>query len=406
MTNVLDEEIALAPDEEPDQRPSRGRRVARAIRRWYGWLLIGVASMWLVYTVVRRLTTGRWHWSLLLDATPPIFLVAVPALLLVASAAACGTRRSWAAVIALAGLLPGIDQAGVNGYAVRGGLPPVPAGAIHVVSWNTSYWGMSNADPEAQYRLLKRQPADVYLLQEHVIWDPVAAAAGTTDADAGYSRLDDDAKLRAEFPGYYIARRSELLTISRYPIVDQPIFGPAAEVPPDAPFNTVFARDKVLRTDLLIGDRRVSIYNVHITVQTAIDLDFFSNKINVDRYYQRKFRWREAEMRGLVDDLVTNPYPSLVSGDFNSTSAMRSLDPLRAVATDATYANRQLLPLSWRYDAPMNFRWHNPLAGLPLPFWRIDWTFTRGPVAVHRYELQSAERLSDHRVQDLWISLS
>ncbi|HZN17476.1 MAG TPA: endonuclease/exonuclease/phosphatase family protein [Micromonosporaceae bacterium] len=400
MTTALgDDRIAPAASDGPDPATGqpRWRRAARVLRLWYGWLLIGVAALWLAYNVVRRAATGHWHWSILLDATPPIFLVAIPLLLLAASLAACGPRRRWAAVVALVGILPGIDQTGVNLNALRWSARHVPPGAIHVVSWNTNYWGMGNADPQAQLRFLKRKQADVYLLQEHVIWEPGSG-------EEGYYLLQDDAELRAEFPGYYIARRSELLTISRFPIVAQPLFGPAAQLPPGTRFSQVFARDKVLRTDLRIGDRVVSFYNVHVTVQTAIDLDLLSDTIDADAYYERKFNWREAEIQGLVDDLRTNPNPSVVSGDLNCTSAMGSLDPLRAVATDATHANRQLLPLTWRFDAPMTFRWDNPLAGLPLPFWRIDWTFTRGPVTVHRYDLVSAEALSDHRPQDIWLS--
>ncbi|HET8661467.1 MAG TPA: endonuclease/exonuclease/phosphatase family protein [Micromonosporaceae bacterium] len=369
------------------------------VRPRYGWLLIGVATSWLVYNAVRRAATGRWHWSILLDAVPPLFLVAIPLLLLAASAAADGRRRRLAAVIALVGVLPGIDQTGVNLHALRWAAQPVPVGAVHVFTWNTNYWGMANADKEAQVRFLKGQQADIYLLQEHVIRVP-----GT--GEEGYHPVDDDARLRAEFPGYHIARRGELLTISRYPIVSQPVFGPAARLPPGAPFHQVFARDKVLRTDLRIAGRTASVYNLHITAQAAVDLSLISGDTNLDRYYRTKFDLRQAEVKGLVDDVAANPNPVLVSGDLNCTSAMGCLGPLRAVARDATRANRQLLPLSWRFGAPRTFRQDNALAGLPMPFWRIDWTFTRGPVTVHRYKLVSVQRLSDHRAQDLWISVA
>jgi endonuclease/exonuclease/phosphatase (EEP) superfamily protein YafD len=395
MTAMIDE---VVPPVEPPA-PTRWRRAARLLRRWYGWALIGLATLWLIYNVVRRAATGRWHWSILLDSAPPVLLVAVPLLLLAASAAACGPRRRSAAVIALLGLLPGIDQTGVNVAALRPGDRPVPPGAIHLFTWNTNYWGMSNKDPEAQFRFLRQQDADVYLLQEHVIWVP-----GT--AEIGYFPVRDDAKLRAEFPGYHIARRSELVTVSRFPIVAQPVFGPAAQLPADAPFHEVFARDKTLRTDLRIGSRVLSVYNVHVTVPTAIDLNFLNPQVDMDSYYRRKFDWRQAEVQAVADDVRTNPNPSVISGDFNATSSMGTLAPLRELTTDATGAGRQFLPLSWRFNAPMNFSWDSPLAGLPLPFWRIDWTFTRGPVRVHRYELTSAERLSDHRPQDLWFSLT
>jgi endonuclease/exonuclease/phosphatase (EEP) superfamily protein YafD len=53
----------------------------------------------------------------------------------------------------------------------------------------------------------------------------------------------------------------------------------------------------------------------------------------------------------------------------------------------------------------MNFRRDNPMAGPPLPFWRIDWMFRGGPVNVHRYQLRSTESLSDHRPPDFWFSV-
>jgi len=381
-----------------DPSGPRWRRVAQMLRRVYGRAIIVLATLWLCYNLVRRIVDGRWAWSILLNSVPPLLLVLIPLLLLTLSALACGRRRQIAAVIAFAGLLPGIDQTGINWHALSAS-QTVPGGAIHIFTWNTNYWGMSNSDAEAQYRFMRSHNADVYLLQEHVIWIP-----GT--GEVGYYRLDDDAKLAHEFPGYHIARRSELVTISRFPIVHTPRFGPAARLPAGAPFNQVFSRDKVLRTDMDVNGRTLSVYNVHVTVQTAIDLDLLAGGMDFDTYYRRKFEWRREEVQGLVEDIKTNPNPQFVSGDFNSTTAIADLDELRSIASDATAHSRQILPLSWRFDAPMNFQWNSPLAGLPLPFWRIDWTFTRGAVKVHKYELISSQALSDHRPQQTWISLA
>jgi endonuclease/exonuclease/phosphatase (EEP) superfamily protein YafD len=374
------------------------RRIARAVRRVYGWTVVVAAALFLIFTVVRRSVTGHWHWSILLDSAPPLALILVPLLLAGAAAAACGSRRHWAVALAVAALLPSIDQMGVYPGALFRDERSVPSGAVHLFTWNTNYWGMSNKDPEAQYTFLRKQNADVYLLQEHVIWLPGSA-------EAGYFPVQDDDKLRGEFPGYHIARRSELVTISRFPIVAQPIFGPAARQPAGTPFAQVFARDKSLRTDLRIGPRVVSVYNVHVTVPTAIDLNFLHPQVNLDDYYRRKFEWRQEEVKAVADDVRSNPNPAIVSGDFNATSAMGTLDELRDVTHDASGQGSQVLPLSWRFNAPMNFSWDSPLAGLPLPFWRIDWTFTRGGIDVHRYRLESAERLSDHRPQDLWFTV-
>ena len=115
------------------------------------------------------MATGRWHWSILLDSAPPVLLVLAPLVLAAAAAAACGRRRHWAVALAVAGLLPGVDQLGVYPAALLRDARPVPVGAVHLFTWNTNYWGMSNRGPEAQFAFLRRQNADVYLLQEHVV---------------------------------------------------------------------------------------------------------------------------------------------------------------------------------------------------------------------------------------------
>ncbi|MFF1904358.1 glycosyltransferase [Kitasatospora sp. NPDC058218] len=376
--------------------PTRARRIARRLRTWYGWSLIALAALWLFYAVLRRSVSGRWHWAILLDATPPVFLVAIPLLLLVASAAACGRRRRWAAALALPPLLLAlVTGSGLNWPALWHGERTVPAGALHVVSFNTQYWAAST-DVDRLYDLVHRQNADVYLFQEHVVWQ---AGRG----EDGYLRLDDDARLAAEFPGYHIARRGELLTVSRFPIVAQPAVGTGAELEPDAPFGRVFARDKVLRTDLQVGSKVFSVYNVHVTVPLAPDLDPFSD-FDFDSYFRRKFDWRRAEIRGLEQDLAGNPHQVLISGDFNASASMRDLDGLRDRADDAIRANNDFLPLSWKFSAPAGFDWDSAV-NRSFPFWRLDWSFTVGPVRVHRYDFRPTDGISEHRLQDLWLSL-
>ncbi|MFI2208443.1 endonuclease/exonuclease/phosphatase family protein [Streptomyces sp. NPDC020141] len=355
-----------------------------------------LVAAWLLYAVVRWLLSGRWHWAIPLDAAPPLFLVAVPALLLLATAAACGRRRTWAAGAALAALLLGLTTgSGLNWPALWRGERPVPPGALHIVSLNTQYWGQT-AGTDKLYALLHRQKADVYLLQEHIGW---TAGRG----EKGYFRLDDDARLRAEFPDHHIARRGELLTLSRFPIVARPPVGPGADLAADAPFERVFLRDKVMRTDLRVGERILSVYNVHITVQLALDLDPFSG-FDFDAYFRRKFAWRQEEFRGLERDLADNPHPVLVSGDFNSTASMRELARLRDRADDAIRANTDFLPLSWKFPARADFE-GNAALHRSYPLWRLDWTFTEGPVQVHRYDFRPTDGISEHRMQDLWLSL-
>lgn len=383
----------------PDRPESRARRTARFLRLWYGRVLVALAGIWLVYAVIRWLVSGRWHWSMLLDAAPPLFLVSVPALLLLAAAAACGRRRPWAAGLALPALLLGLTTgSGINWPALWRDQQPVPPGALHVVSLNTQYWAQATS-VDRLYDVLHRRQADVYLLQEHVVWDPDLG-------EEGYSRLDDDARLRAEFPDYHMARQGELLTLSRYPIVAQPPVGPgiALDADPSTTFEQTFDRDKVLRTDLRVGEEILSVYNVHVTVQIAPDLSPFSDEVDYDAYLQRKFRWRQEEIRGLEEDITRNDHPMVIGGDFNCTAAMRDLNGVRDLAGDAVRASTDFVPLSWKFPAPAGFEWDS-VFNRPLPFWRVDWAFTAGGVDVHRYEFLPTDGVSEHRLQDLWVSL-
>ncbi|MFE2561804.1 endonuclease/exonuclease/phosphatase family protein [Streptomyces sp. NPDC059352] len=383
---------------EAEAEPGRPRRIARLLRLWYGRLVLGVAALWLLYAVARVLLSDRWHWSLALDAVPPLFLVGAPLALLAAGGAACGRRRPLAtAVSAVALALALTTGSGLNWPALWRDPGPVPPGALRVVSLNTQYWGKA-AGTDRLYAYLREHPADVYLLQEHVAWTPGLG-------EAGYVRLDDDEELRREFPGHHIARRGELLTVSRFPILAQASVGrgplPAPGREPD--FGQEFLREKVLRTDLAVGDKVLSTYNVHITVPMALDnLNPFS-EFDHDAYFRRKSAWRQEELRGLERDVADNPHPSVIAGDFNTTAVSRSLDGLRARATDLTPLSTEFLPLSWKYASPGEFAWDS-VFNRPLPFFRLDWAFTAGGARAHRYAFVPADGLSEHRMQDLRIS--
>ncbi|MFJ9433826.1 endonuclease/exonuclease/phosphatase family protein [Streptomyces sp. NPDC101490] len=393
--------MAPEPTTEPPHQevPGRSRRIVRLLRLWYGRLLLAVAVLWLLYATVRVLASARWHWSLVLEIAPPLFLLAIPAVLLVAGAAACGRRRLLTTgVSGLALALALTTGSGLNWPALWRDQGPVPSGALRVVSLNTQYWGKA-AGTDRVYAYLREHPADVYLLQEHVGW---TAGLG----EAGYWRIDDDEELRRQFPGYHIARRGELLTLSRFPVLAQSTVGLRRPTAPGGrpDFGEEFHREKVLRTDLAVGDKVLSTYNVHLTVPMALDnLNPFSG-FDFDTYFQRKFAWREAEMRALERDLAANPHPTLIAGDFNTTAASRSLDGLRELSTDLTPISTEFLPLSWKYAALGEFEWDSVL-NQRLPFFRLDWAFTAGGAKAHRYAFVPADGLSEHRMQDLRITL-
>ncbi|GAB1817677.1 endonuclease/exonuclease/phosphatase family protein [Herbidospora sp. RD11066] len=312
------------------------------------------AAAWLGFVVLHRLLSGEfWLW-LIPDLIPPVAYLVVPVLLL-----AAGRFRRATTILAAGSLVLSAGHGGLNW-----GSPEPAAGAIRVFSWNTQYWHQDE-DPDAFYRFLKDQRADVYLFQEYMNW-----------VDSRPLRIDDVPRLRREFPGYQIAAEGELLTMSRFPIT-------ATSVRPRPTWQEEFDQAKILRTDLLIGTSTLSVYNVHIPVQAVLDVNPFAG------LRDRSAR-RDGEFRELHADLDARPNPALVSGDFNSTGAMGEMRPLFDRMTSANTVTDAIYPTSW-------------YAGL-LPLWQLDWTFA-AKTKIHTYDLLDPRGLSDHRAQSVTISL-
>ncbi|WP_214409321.1 endonuclease/exonuclease/phosphatase family protein, partial [Sphaerisporangium fuscum] len=272
--------------------------------------------------------------------------------------------------LAVAALVLGVGQAGLN-PPWGGGAGPAPAGALHVVSWDTYCWDTTD-DPARFLRYLKKWRADVYLLQEHAGCTPGALVP-----------LDDGELLRREFPGAHFAVADGLLTISRFPIAARSAIGGNPN-----PYATNWDH-AALRTDLLVGGRVVSMYNVHL-----YDMLYLSSSPLTWRFY-RTIQTLDAE-RGvqaarLAADVRANPDPVLVSGNLNALPGTAHLRPLAGLR-DAARSGGPL------YPATLTF------AGLRL--WRMDWTFTSPGLRVHRYGLRSPEGLSSHHLQDMTVSVS
>lgn len=339
-----------------------------------GRIIAGTAGAWLVFVVAHRLVSGRWWGWLLPDLLPPIAFVGVPLLLLALAPLARPWRRP-AAVLATAGLALGAGLAGLNPHALAGPAATAPAGALRIVSWNTSVWNHRDPRPEEFFRVLRSYAADIYLLQEYKPFDEVTGACV------------DPGRLAREFPGYHITGRGELVTLSRLPVlatVALPVDPPA-----DAGWQTDYWEVKALRTDLRVGSGTLSVYNVHMLV--PLDLTSPLRR----RFWQLRRDWdgrRQRQYAGLEADVRANPAPLVVAGDFNSSAAMGDLQPLGDRLTDVARANRSVYPTSW------------PLGRLPL--WRVDWAFASTAVLAHRYELIDHSAMSDHALQDLTVSLA
>lgn len=368
----------------PDGRAARGGRgggggrvKGRAAR-----LLAVAGAAWLLYTVAHHWASGRVWPSLLLDLAPPVVFAAVPVLLLAAAWAPGPVRaRRWTALAATASLLLGAGQLGFNPGAFGAfSAAPKPSGAadpVRVVSWNTEFWHQGDG-ADGFYRYLKERPADVYLLQEYVHWR------------GGPRRIDELARLRGEFPGFHIAVSGELVTLSRYPVLAQrPLRG--SSLPPGRTGWHDYRTYKTLRTDLSVGGRELSVYNVHIPTPLSLEDSPFGGEFY--GIVREQHAARDAHYRALTDDVAANSRPLVVAGDFNSTPAMGDVQRFGRGLEDAAAANESPFPASWPDGGP-----------LPL-LWRLDWAFTDDQVGVHRYGFRGADGMSDHRAQELLVSV-
>lgn len=362
---------ARGGDAAPDGRAGRNGR-CRAARP-----LAAAGAAWLLYTVAHHWASGRVWPSLLLDLAPPAVFAAVPVLLL---AAAWAVRpRRWTVLTATASLLLGAGQLGFN-PGVFSSTPAKPSGAadpVRVVSWNTEFWHQGDGADDF-YRYLKERPADVYLLQEYVHWR------------GGPHRIDDLARLRGEFPGFHIAVTGELVTLSRYPIVAQRPLRPPSPPPGRTGWHD-YRTYKTLRTDVSVGGRELSVYNVHIPTPLSLDDSPFGREFY--GIVREQHAGRVAHYRALTDDVADNSRPVVVAGDFNSTPAMGDIQRFGRGLEDAAAVNDSPFPASWPDNGP-----------LPL-LWRLDWAFTDEQVSVHRYDFRGARGMSDHRAQELLVSM-
>ncbi len=321
-----------------------------------------VSVAWLVFVLLHRLLSGRfWLW-LLPDLIPPVSYLVVPVLL-----SPLAFVTPWCLIPLGTALVLGAGHAGLNPGALRR-TRPVPPEAIRVVSWNTEYWSQVHP-PDRLYEFLRSWHADVYLLQERI-----------HGCHLGPEEVPDLPRLRAEFPDHEVAILGELVTLSRFPIA----FHTCAR----ESWRHTYDSTKVLRADLRIGDTVLSVYNVHVPAQWV-----HADNALTRRFYpalrERNAR-RQAQLRVLREDIAGNPNAVLVSGDFNTTGAMGDLRWLSRRLTSANRASRRVLPWSW--------------SARGLPLWQLDWTFTTA-VAVHRYRLLDPRALSDHRLQELLITL-
>ncbi|WP_051704429.1 endonuclease/exonuclease/phosphatase family protein [Glycomyces sp. NRRL B-16210] len=367
---------------EADAEPETPRR------RWC-WgtrLVVGATAFWAAFLLAHLILSGRvWWWSLI-EMVPPFALLVPSALLALAAIRALrGIRwRLWIVHIALFAIAYPI--AGINLSALVGGAGAEGETDLTVFTWNADYWHYRWDDADEFYDYLLAQDADVYLLTEYL-----------TRTDR-VERIDDEAALREHFPDYEIAIASEMVTLSRHPIVETKALDTEALIdagdpgapPADDPWREYWTT-KILRTDLDVDGQIVSMYNLHLSVPvptgeaSPLKADFYE-------YVRAQYQRRTSQFTVLNEDLDANPNPVFVGGDFNSTILSAGIASMRErlVCPDPD----SVMPVSW------------PAIRFPFPkWWRLDWVCVGGGLAVTEYSLVSGEGLSDHDAQTVGLDI-
>lgn len=200
--------------------------------------------LWLVFVILHVLLTGKLFLWNIMGSLPPIAFLAIP-LLFLASEFFLKKRSLIRIISALIAVTLGFTQADLNLFPLVNLQTNVVKAdnatnitqyvKIKVVDWNTCFWDQNKND-EQYYRLLKKQKADIYLLQEYLydagnLVQPQKGETTKVDRSRRYSicsvmpgfpprywAVDDISRLVKEFPGYYIRTNLQFVLISRYPI--------------------------------------------------------------------------------------------------------------------------------------------------------------------------------------------
>jgi endonuclease/exonuclease/phosphatase family metal-dependent hydrolase len=232
--------------------------------------------------------------------------------------------------------------------AVQGGI------SLKITTFNTEYWHIPEQELIDHVRY---QDMDVVFFQEHL--EKHGDTWGSTN------RIP---QLKAVLKDRFVDVNGEVVTVSRWPIV----------------YSRAFRGDDALRTDVRgPGGRVISVYNMHLPVHIHPELlrqplRFFhdADAIASDR---------QQLLEEFTADLARNPNPTIVAGDFNTSSAMNGTSWFREHMTDA-YAGPHCRQASDTFG----------MAGGALS-WRIDYVFVSRHFLPAGYCTQPAPGMSDHQ---------
>lgn len=218
---------------------------------------------------------------------------------------------------------------------------------LKLVSWNTGFWH-EGTNRDAFYQFLQDQKADVYQLQE-------------------FDNEETLAEVEKHFKGYFLDENQDVITISKFPLKTQYKNGSG----------------NYMRSDINIDGQIISLYNMHLPIHLLPKLvtDPLAFLANI----KSRFDLRSNILQELEKNVLTNEYSYIVSGDFNSTLSMGTMNPLLSKSKDAFDASKNIYPITWMSDG-----W--------LSLYRIDYALSSlsGIIPISYEEIAKPE-FSDHK---------
>ena len=346
-------------------------------------LLLLLSILWLLFSIIHELVTGKFWFWVLPGLAPPIIFLAVPLFILIIGLGIYQNRLTICA-LALLSLLISFQSNGLNLRVLY--IDPVEENRgtpIRIVQMNTDYWGqvrtgvltdLRNKDEMLQF--LNTLDADIYLLQEHMSRDGDFAPP-----------VVDLTDVEQVFPEYEVITAGTLLTLTRLPVVSSIVVNEHNEAEiylPPPPY--------VLRVDVKVGDQILSTYNVHMPIQIIIEQNWFSREFYFEIW--RRHHIRRNEYQKLLENVDHNQSPLIIAGDFNTSPTMGDNRSIINSTQDATDYGNRIYPSTWRFGGQ-----------LPL-LWRNDWFFLKNGIDVTNFESINPDGNSDHLVQITSIYLN
>ncbi len=324
--------------------------------RKFSWFIL--AFIVFCFTLLNHILSGRlWLWNFF-SIIPSFLFLVVPFILTIIYTVVLIKHKKKSLVLSflmiIFTLFSGIQTSGVNiNFVTDFPTDKESQEVLTIFNFNTEYWEFENQ--QSFYNLLKDQNAHVYHLQEYMDY--------SNGKEIKVPNPEVLRSLQKEFPNYEIIVSDELITMTRLPVI-----------------QVDHSEDGYLRTDIGLGTQIISFYNVHLPVH--VDLRKLSTPILLIENTSKRFFIRKTIQEKLLADIQNNANTRIITGDFNTTPSMITMQPLLETHKDASKLSGFLFPTTWHTNG--------------LKLWKIDYALTSNDLNILKYVEVDTSEFSDH----------